>query len=46
MHMSPASVLDVGLAAAPISVSEVIETRAVRSVYQPLIDLYSGETVG
>ncbi|MBA3808841.1 MAG: EAL domain-containing protein [Solirubrobacterales bacterium] len=44
--MSPASVLDVGLAAAPISVSEVIETRAVRSVYQPLIDLYSGETVG
>jgi len=44
--MSHVSVLDVPLSRAPSSVAAVIDARAVRSVYQPLVDLYSGETVG
>jgi EAL domain-containing protein (putative c-di-GMP-specific phosphodiesterase class I) len=32
--------------AAPDSIGSVLRQRAVRSVYQPLVDLYSGETVG
>lgn len=31
---------------APASLAELIERNAVCSVYQPLVDLYSGETVG
>ncbi len=30
----------------PSSLADVIERRAVRSAYQPLVDLYSGEIVG
>ena len=44
--MSPVSALDVPLSRAPTSIAAVIDGRAVRSVYQPLVDLFSGETVG
>jgi EAL domain-containing protein (putative c-di-GMP-specific phosphodiesterase class I) len=32
--------------AAPTSVADLVDRRAVRSAYQPLVDLYSGDTVG
>jgi EAL domain-containing protein (putative c-di-GMP-specific phosphodiesterase class I) len=32
--------------APPTSVAELVDRQGVRSVYQPLVDLYSGETVG
>jgi EAL domain-containing protein (putative c-di-GMP-specific phosphodiesterase class I) len=32
--------------APPTSVAELVDRQAVRSAYQPLVDLYTGETVG
>jgi EAL domain-containing protein (putative c-di-GMP-specific phosphodiesterase class I) len=32
--------------APPTSVAELVDRRGVRSAYQPLVDLYTGETVG
>lgn len=43
--MSPSTSLQAPIAAQE-SVASVIRDRAIRSVYQPLVDLYSGEIVG
>jgi len=38
--------IDAPAASSSASIAEIIEARAVRAVYQPLVDLYSGATVG
>ncbi len=44
--MSPVSALDLTLSHAPTTIAAVLDAHAVRSVYQPLVDLFSDETVG
>jgi EAL domain-containing protein (putative c-di-GMP-specific phosphodiesterase class I)/DICT domain-containing protein len=44
MTMPPSTVAP--HAAPPTSVAELVDRQGVRSAYQPLVDLYSGETVG
>jgi EAL domain-containing protein (putative c-di-GMP-specific phosphodiesterase class I)/DICT domain-containing protein len=46
MHMTTMSATAIEHRATPTSVADLVDRRLVRSAYQPLVDLYSGETIG